>query len=268
MFNKSPFLTLFLLFLWTNTPQIFGEENPFVQKFPLKAGLIHYAIRGSRTGTRLLYFSDYGRKQLLIEKTDDNILQPQKQSGKVTLITPDGKYIIDTKKGIALKEPLLEAILYQKFQKLTKKEQQKILANIYLLKNRSLQNSNGICILHAKKVAGLWCNEEQINGKTQCSIAGGTLVLDSKIDILGYHVKVFVTSIEKKEIDPSHFTLPSDIQVLEKQTDMETHAKIILTQLRRGDKALLCQPKTAASSQGEELHQIMYEEIQNLSKNF
>jgi len=266
LFKKTYLFGILLLLIILHETPLYAKENPFITKFPLKEGIIHYAIRGNTNGTRILYFSDYGQKQLLVEEKTADILQHRKNQKSATLILPDAKYILDLKNHKAIKEDSLPSLLYKSYKKLTQKEQKRVLKNLKLLKGRSLHNLDGICILHAKKILDFWCNEEQIEGQTECSIANGALLLESSIDILGYKNKIFATKIESKKLDPTLFTLPKDFQIT--HSSEKTNTQKIMKHLLSADETLSCHPHNSRNHSGEELHKLMFEEIQNLSKHF
>lgn len=242
------------------------DQNPFIRKFPLQEGVITYATRGNHHGGQILYFSDYGRKQLLVEKMPNSILHKANGKERLTLILPDAKYIIDPKSGHALKSPRLEKTLYTLFQKLTKKEQQKILDNLQKTAPRSWENISGSCVKAVKKIAGYRCNEERIGGVRTCTIARGALPLEKRIELLGYTIDTFATKVTAQSIDPDYFKLPKDLTIVEGKERTDQKAERIIQNLLNDPKG--CQKKISGSRSGEDLHLMLYEEIQNLSKNF
>ncbi len=265
--STSLFLLLLLLGLGKQS-SLYGGENPFAVKFPMKEGIIHYAIRGSVQGTKLLYFTDYGKTRLIVEKTRGNILSHPGAEEKAVLIQNGVKYTIDLEKKRIHKEPLFNTLLKEKFTKLTPKEQQKILKNLKNFPDRSWQNLNHSCTTRAKKVADFWCTAEQIEGKIECSVAHGALVVDSSVDILGFHVKEFVTQVEHKAPPTDIFQLPKNMPVIQSDKDLSKDADAVLSKLIQPDCSFSCQPRRVTTADKEELHRLMYKEIQNLSKNF
>ena len=268
MFKKTSLFSLLFYVGITAQTMLSAETNPFVSKFPLKEGIIHYVIRGNISGEKILYFKNYGKEQLIVTKRNSGILDLNKMKKSITLIQQGEKYTINLENNSIRKEKLLTTALYQKFKKLTQQDQKLLLKKIQQLPNRSYQNLNSNCILHAKKIAGFWCNEEQIDGKTECSTAHGALLLDSTINILGYHVKEFATNIEAKELNPALFEIPKDLAITSGSMDIDKKAETIIHYLLHTDNLLSCQPRRADATPKEELHQLMYNEIQNLSKNF
>ncbi|RUM64304.1 MAG: hypothetical protein DSZ05_07645 [Sulfurospirillum sp.] len=268
MVNKFPLFLLLLCVGFCVQPPLYGSQNPFAVRFPLKEGIIHYAIRGSVEGTKVLYFRDYGAKELIIEQTRGNILTHPKTKQKAVLIRDGEKYTIDLTKKEIRKEPLLTNLLEQKFRKLTQTEQKSVLKNLQNMPDRSWENLDRECISNAKKIENLWCTREQIEGKDQCSIAHGLLILDSDIDILGFHVKEFVTKIEDKSPDPQMFQLPPNIPVTKAEQDLSHTANQILKKLTDTNRSFACKTQKHTAADREGLQQSMYREIQKLSKNF
>jgi len=268
LIKKFPlFLLLFLSELCIQS-SLYGGENPFAVKFPMKEGIIHYAIRGSVKGTKVLYFTDYGKTRLIVEKTRGNILSHPGVKEKAVLIQNGVQYTIDLVKKRIQKEPIFNTILQEKFTKLTKKEQQRILTNLRNFPDRSWQNLNHDCTTHAKKVENFWCTEEQIEGKEECTVAHGALVVDSSVDILGFHVKEFVTQVEHKAPPADIFRLPKNMPVIQSGKNLSNDADAVLSKLMQPDCSFACQSRRVTTADKEELHSLMYREIQNLSKNF
>lgn len=246
-------------------PALFAAENPFVRHFPIKEGLITYIVRGTQSGSKRLYFSDYGEKQLLVENLAADIMHGRESIHRVTLILPDEKYLIDTDTRHAVKTPRLENLLYKKFQKLTKAQQRKILDNLQRNGDRALEGDGGACISHARRILGLSCSQEQVDGVSQCSVARGALVLDSSISLLGYRVETFATRYDKRSVDAAHFTLPADLNITDHTAEAEKHADAILARLQKPLPA--CRP-AGTDTRPKPLQRMLFEEIENLSRSF
>ncbi len=266
MFNKLHAITPILCLLYmVGVPTLFAAENPFVRHFPIKEGLIEYVVRGTQSGSKRLYFSDYGEKQLLVENLAADIMHGRQSSHRVTLILSDEKYLIDPDTGHAVKTPRLENLLYKKFQKLTKAQQRKILENLQRNGDRALEGDGGACTSHAKRIVGLACNMEQVGGISQCSVARGALVLESSLSLLGYRVDTFATRYDKRSVDATHFTLPADLNITDHTAQAEKHADAILARLRKPLPA--CRP-AGTHARPKPLQRMLFEEIENLSRSF
>ncbi len=250
--------------LW-GTPVLHAMENPFFKPFPFEEGVVYYAVRGSRSGSRTLYFRKFGRERLIVEKVSGSVLDGTKPLERVTLINADGKYIIDSDREHARKVPLLNQIVFEKFQKLTKEDQKKVLENLKKSSDRSFAAVGTPCSAHAKEIIGIACTQEQIEGVRTCSAAGGALLLEASVTLLGYHTYTFATAYRKEKLDAAlFFTLPESIEVTSKSDALDRQAqRVIDTLLHHPD---ICrEPRHAAS---EDLHQHMFEEIRNLSRQF
>ncbi len=258
-------LIMVTLILTGNLHAMEAGKNPFIRKFPIKEGIVTYTTRGNHRGSQVLYFSDFGQKQLLVENMQNDILQKKNRSRKVILTLPDARYIVYLKDNTAQKSIRLEKSLNTLFQKLIKKEQEKILANLQKTAPRSYENISGSCTEKSKEIAGYRCNEEQMDGIHTCSIAGGALTLEKKITLLGYNIDTFATKITAKKVDPKLFTLPKNIKILKTKDTTPQKAALIIDNLLNNPEG--CQ-KGKENRSGENLHLMMYEEIQNLSKNF
>ncbi len=265
LLNKKVFFVRALAIFTLLTLSASADQNPFVKPFPFKEGVITYAVRGNHKGSKTIYFSDYGRKQLIIENTHHSILQKISREKRVTLILPESKYIIDINHHHAEKTPLLSNILYKKFQKLTKRSQEKVLANFKKSNPRSVYNLDGSCISHAKTILGKPCTLENIDGIEQCSIARGALILEESLHLLGYHIEWFATSLQERKVDANLFRLPDDIHITVKKNHIDQEADKILTTLEK--KALLCN-KHAGGSATPHLQRVMFDEIKSLSESF
>ena len=264
LFNqKSAIFSLVGLLLTTTL--LHADDNPFDGKFPIKEGVVTYAVRGNHTGSKILYFSDYGREQLIIEKKSGGFLQKHTASEKITLIKSDVKYVVDMRKNRAAKSSTLRKKLYTLFQSLTKKEKENILENIQHAKPRSYPNIDGICTPAAKEILGYPVTREEIDGITQYSLANGTLVLETSVHLLGYDVDTFATSIQTRKVDPKFFELPKDVTIVpQNEENLERKAKKILHAW--STRKLTCRDKLQTTS--ENTRRIMFEEIKNLSEKF
>ncbi len=248
------------------THLLFAGENPFIRKFPIREGVVTYTTRGNQQGSQILYFSEYGRKQLLVEKqqNDNDIVQSASDKERVTLLLPDVKYLIYPEKKSAQKSLPLQKRLYDIFRKLTKQEQDKVLASLQKIAPRSYENISGSCFKEAKTIAGYRCNEELIGGIRSCTVANGGLTLEKRISLLGYSVDTFATEVKEKKVDPKIFTLPENLHIISDTQKSDPAPSKIIANLLSDPKG--CRKRTGSGS-GENLHLILYEEIKNLSGN-
>jgi hypothetical protein len=97
------------------------EKKLFVtdQKiFGIKSGIIEYEITGSQTGTKKLYFDDWGRKQAEFTNSTIKVGKYKKHSNLLKITKGDWQYIMDLENetGIKRENPVIEKIIELKNQ--------------------------------------------------------------------------------------------------------------------------------------------------------
>lgn len=264
MFKISSALLCIALLFILPVSSCAGSDNPFAVHFPIKEGVVYYAVRGNQKGAKLLYFKDYGEKQLLIERQNTTFMKQKAHSNTIKLILPDAEYLLDTKRKIAHKIPKQSFELFRIYQKLSKKKQQKILSALQKGFGKSLDNLDGNCIANARKIAGITCNEEEKEGIHLCRNNG--LTLASEVSILGFNVKTFATKIEAKKVDPALFEIPSDFKIVS-EPKKDTHTQKIIRRLLSSQPVTPCRSAKTAPRK-RELHEALYEEIHRLCAHF
>ncbi len=86
--------------------------------FGIKSGIIEYKITGSQTGTKKLYFDDWGRKQAEFANFTIKVGKYTKHSNLLKITKGDWQYIINLENNTGLKKenPLIEKIIELKNQ--------------------------------------------------------------------------------------------------------------------------------------------------------
>ena len=81
--------------------------------YGIKSGIIEYEITGSQTGTKKLYFDDWGRKQAEYTNSTIKVGKYTKHSNLLKITTGDLQYIINLGKttGTKRENPLIEKII-------------------------------------------------------------------------------------------------------------------------------------------------------------
>lgn len=97
------------------------EKKLFItdQKFfGIKSGIIEYELTGSQTGTKKLYFDDWGRKQAEFTNSTIKVGKYTKHSNLLKITKGDWQYIInlENKTGLKKENPLIEKIIELKNQ--------------------------------------------------------------------------------------------------------------------------------------------------------
>jgi len=104
-----------------NTKKTKTEKKLFItdQKiFGIKSGIIEYEITGSQTGTKKLYFDDWGRKQAEFTNSTIKVGKYTKHSNLLKITIGDLQYIMDLENetGIKRENPVIEMIIELKNQ--------------------------------------------------------------------------------------------------------------------------------------------------------
>ena len=86
--------------------------------YGIKSGIIEYEITGSQTGTKKLYFDDWGRKQAEFTNSTIKVGKYKKHSNLLKITKGDWQYIINLENNTGLKRenPVIEKIIELKNQ--------------------------------------------------------------------------------------------------------------------------------------------------------
>ena len=86
--------------------------------YGIKSGIIEYEITGSQTGTKKLYFDDWGRKQAEFTNSTIKVGKYTKHSNLLKITKGDWQYIINLENNTGLKRenPVIEKIIELKNQ--------------------------------------------------------------------------------------------------------------------------------------------------------
>ena len=86
--------------------------------YGIKSGIIEYEITGSQTGTKILYFDDWGRKQAEFTNSTIKVGKYTKHSNLLKITNGDWQYIINLENNTGLKRenPVIEKIIELKNQ--------------------------------------------------------------------------------------------------------------------------------------------------------
>ena len=86
--------------------------------YGIKSGIIEYEITGSQTGTKKLYFDDWGRKQAEFTNSTIKVGKYTKHSNLLKITNGDWQYIInlENKTGLKRENPVIEKIIELKNQ--------------------------------------------------------------------------------------------------------------------------------------------------------
>ncbi len=189
-------------------------ENPFETLLPFKEATIHYSITGNKKGTQTTYIKEFGKQRVIYKNSNSKIMHAKKANDSLIMIDQEWTYHINLNTKEAIKEPSLNKLLIERFNKLTKKDQ------------------NFIREKKGKKILGLDCQEESIAGVTRYVSKKGHLLLRSETGIMGYKVKTLASSIDVNDVNSSLFILPKDLKIRERKADVAKVNEIINALLR------------------------------------
>ncbi len=231
------FFPLTLLLLCGSTT-LYAMNNPFESKLPFKEGVVHYIITGNAQGTRTTYIKDFGKRRLIYQKSSSKIMHKGHDNDTLIMMDENWTYHINLTTNEAIKEPSLNKILINKFNALSKEEQQ---------------------IIHAQKskvILSYPCIEESVDGTHRFVTKEGHLMLTMDKRIMGYHENITATLIEKKDINESLFKLPKKLKIKEKKADLKRAQNII--------DALLEKKNDKKENLKADYHRIIQEGIRSL----
>ncbi len=216
-----------------------AEDNPFKSLLPFKEATIHYSITGSKKGTQTTYIKDFGKKRVIYKNSSSRIMHAKTANDNLIMIDEEWTYHINLNTKEAIKEPSLNKLLIEKFNKLTKKEQD-------LIRGKK-----------GKMILNLDCQKESIAGVTNYFSKKGHLLLSSETGIMGYKSKTLASSIDIDDVNSSLFVLPQNLQIREKKANLQKATEII--------NALLKEDKSNANTANVDYQGIIQEGIKALN---
>lgn len=102
-----------------NSPEKKTTSTDFSKRYGIKSAIIEYVITGSQSGTKTLYFEDWGMKQAEYTNSVIQIAGFSKNINLLNIIKDDSNYIIDMdrKTGTKTKNPIKKLIAELQNQK-------------------------------------------------------------------------------------------------------------------------------------------------------
>ena len=174
--------------------------------FGIQSGIIEYEITGSQTGTKKLYFEDWGRKQVEYSNTILRVGKYSKQSNLIKINNGDWQYIIDLdrKIGTKRKNPVIEKLIELKDQ-----------IN-YGEFGEQLVFINGGYESGSETINGRKCNVYEFKKKNSKSWIWNWITLKSEINTGGVSITMLAVNIkENVSIPDSVYNLPPNVSITE-----------------------------------------------------
>ncbi|BDQ02977.1 hypothetical protein [Ignavibacterium sp.] len=102
-----------------DSPETKTTSTDFSKRYGVKSAIVEYAITGSQSGTKTLYFEDWGMKQAEYTNSVLQIAGFSKNINLLNIIKDDSNYIIDLdrKTGTKTKNPVKKLIAELQNQK-------------------------------------------------------------------------------------------------------------------------------------------------------
>ena len=174
--------------------------------FGIQSGIIEYEITGSQTGSKKLYFDDWGRKQAEFSNSTIKVGKFSKHSNLLKITNGDWQYIINLEK------------------KTGTKRENPVLTKMYELSNQINYNDLGEQLVlieggvktGSEEVAGKNCTIYNFKNKNSKRWIWNWITLKSESLSGGVHITVTAKNIaENVSVPDSVFNPPLDIMVIE-----------------------------------------------------
>ncbi len=174
--------------------------------FGIQSGIIEYEITGSQTGSKKLYFDDWGRKQAEFSNSTIKVGKFSKHSNLLKITNGDWQYIINLEK------------------KTGTKRENPVQTKMYELSNQINYNDFGEQLVlieggvktGSEEVAGKNCTIYNFKNKNSKRWIWNWITLKSESLSGGVHITVTAKNIaENVSVPDSVFNPPLDIMVIE-----------------------------------------------------
>ncbi len=196
-----------LLFIFCICFMLGAVDNPFLHTLPFKEAIIEYNLSGSQKGIKTLYIKNYGMQRVIYLKQEKTFMNKEKFIEKYILKTKKWIYEISPHKSIAIRTPNLDFLLYIRYKELSKKEQEKVKANLKAINYLPILDSDFKIIKKYTKVNDISCDLLLQHGQEICYGYKGALELKSNISLLGFKKYEILYSIYKTKVDPNLFDI-------------------------------------------------------------
>jgi hypothetical protein len=173
--------------------------------FEYESGMVEYALSGTRSGTEVLYWDDWGERQSRCTKANITVMGMTQTTDDCVISLPDVVYTIDMKTKTAMRA----ANPAKTFAEGLSDEELKEFG-------RRMSESMGMKKVGTDTVAGYSCDlwrTDTLQSET-CSHKG--IPLRTKTNMMGMAMAVTATKVDfDTDVDDSRFEVPSDVTVSE-----------------------------------------------------
>ena len=177
------------------------DTNNIPKKYLVRSGMIEYQLSGVQTGTRTLYWDDWGFRQAIYEDSKTEVMGLSQSSKSKSINVAEKSYSIDltTNTGIEMPNPadkILESISDEDAEEIT---------------DRMMRSLDGKKI-GTDTVAGKMCDVWTVAiGETETCV-WQNIPLRNTVSVAGMsNVETAVTVSADIEVDAAHFEIPDGV---------------------------------------------------------
>ncbi len=260
-------LAVVSLLLWHGA--LLAAPNPFIPKMPLEEGIVHYRVGGSVHGERILYLKNYGKYQALFSKTDGDLIGSDTPEERLRIVDEEWVTEYDFTTQNAKRHHRLAYLLAKKFAALPPASRKRILTNLKKAGSISPEDLLERRYRCERKIKGFEGYMVEKAGENLCKSQQGGMLLQSSIDILGYHVTTILSGIKPCRLKEGYFTLPAGIHATldtEAESRQMKEAERILQLLKKEGFQTTGSLLPPLRHQSENLHLIIEEGIRSLER--
>lgn len=264
------FLTMILL---TASLTSHAAESPFKPKLPFRSAVITYDITGTESGSEVLYIKEGGAYEAKHRKTAVKIFGISRKTEILDISTPEWVYSINVNEKSGTKN--VNPIIYmnEEYNKLSKSDQKKVIANAEKFGNAYMKNLNGEVVKNAETILGYKCDLVTMMGVRVYSISGTGIPLKSSSEMMGVKMEQTAKSVDKTTPPDKVFEVPAGIKITHDPRGDEASrdfARITVQSLVEGKDPMQANTQEAirrsAAENGEEMPS--KEEMDQMMKMF
>ncbi len=179
------------------------DNKEFIKRYPCKSGIIEYQLSGASVGTLIIYFDDWGMKEVQYEKSISKMMDVETELNTAQFYLYDSWFTVDfvTKRAQKKRNKLFDELKGKSsFDEILKHKENQIV--------EAGGKKNG-----QEKIIDRLCDIWQINSDKTWLWKG--IPLKTESDIMGIQtISKAVRVIENAEIDSAKFSVPKDVEIL------------------------------------------------------
>ncbi len=175
------------------------------KQFQVESGMVEYALSGTRSGTEVLYWDDWGERQSRCTKASISIMGMTQTTDDCVISLPDIVYTIDMKTKTAMKANNPAKAFAEG---LSDKELEEF--------GRRMSENMGMKLVGTDTVAGYSCDLWRTDTLQTEACTHKGIALRTMTNMMGMTTTVTATKVDlDADVDESRFELPADVTVKE-----------------------------------------------------